>query len=106
MEHIENKELINCTYCHELISMRAKKCKHCNEIVDAQMRDIEMLKQQQLRNNSNIIVNNNNNLSSNMSNSKKRFPHIAHFIMTCLTGGLWAFVWVIHYITRDKDTYK
>ncbi|MGM0938620.1 MAG: hypothetical protein ACQEWL_19635 [Pseudomonadota bacterium] len=106
MEPIDNKEQINCPYCHELISIHAKKCKHCNEIVDVQMREIDMLKKQQLRHDSNIIVNNNNNLSSVTSISKKKFPHIAHLIMTILTGGLWAFVWLIHYIMRDKDTYK
>ena len=103
----ETEKMVNCIYCHELISSKAKKCKHCGEIVDQQMRDIERLMKE--KNNQNIIVSNNNNNNNNLPlsiPSKKRFPHIAHAIMSFLTGGIWIFVWIIHYIFRDKNSYS
>ncbi len=105
----ENNELVKCIYCDELVSSRAKKCKHCGEILDVQLREIESLKRENAnRDKSNIIVSNNNNLvsSSGTSSGTKRFPHIAHLIMTILTGGLWIFVWILHYIFRSKESYS
>lgn len=96
-----NTEMKDCTYCAEKIAKQAKKCKHCGEILDAQMRDIEALKKNQ-----NVIVNNNNNNNNNNGVLVlRRFPHLFHFILTLLTGGLWLFVWVLHYIFRDKNYY-
>jgi len=37
---------IDCPYCSEPINAKSKKCKHCGEILDPQMREIEMLKRQ------------------------------------------------------------
>ncbi|UAL57252.1 zinc ribbon domain-containing protein [Edwardsiella tarda] len=94
-----------CPYCDELVSSKAKKCKHCGEILDQQLREIEQLKREK---NQNIIVSNNNNNNNNNNSqgfSKKKFPWIAHLILTILTGGLWGFIWLLHWIFRDKDTY-
>lgn len=99
----KNENQITCIYCNELIASKAKKCKHCGEIIDPQMRDIERLMRE--KNNSNIVVSNNNNLQNSSSQAKK-FPHIAHGIMALLTGGIWIFVWIIHYIFRDKNSYS
>lgn len=33
-----------CPYCAEKINSRAKKCKHCGEILDSTMRELELLK--------------------------------------------------------------
>lgn len=37
---------IECPYCSELVNAKSRKCKHCGEILDPQMREIEMLKRQ------------------------------------------------------------
>ena len=103
---VDNQLQVKCPYCDELISPIAKKCKHCGEILDAQMREIESLKRENAnRDKSNIIVSNNNN-NNPSSSGTKRFPHIAHLIMTILTGGVWVVVWLLHYIFRNKENYS
>ena len=52
-----------CTFCSELIAANAKKCKHCGEIIDPTLREVENLKNQ--RQNGPIIVSNNNNNNNN-----------------------------------------
>ncbi|WKS80412.1 zinc ribbon domain-containing protein [Edwardsiella tarda] len=100
---MNEQQQVNCPYCDELISKNAKKCRHCGEILDPQLREIEMLKRDK---NQNVIVsNNNNNNNNNISTGKKRFPWVAHLVLTILTGGLWGIVWILHWIFRDKNTY-
>ena len=84
--------LTNCKFCDERVSIKAKKCKHCGELLDDNMREIEELKKIQLASDNNLIINNNNNNSG----GGYRMPHLFHFIMTILTGGLWLVVWIIH----------
>ncbi len=45
---------IECPYCAEKISNRAKKCRHCGEILDVVMRELEMVRSKR----GDIIVNN------------------------------------------------
>lgn len=52
----KNNDQINCPYCDELISSKAKKCKHCGEILDPQLREIEFLKNQKSQ--SQVFMNN------------------------------------------------
>lgn len=102
---------INCPYCAEIISASAKKCKHCGEILDAQLRDIEMLKSQK----SQLIVNNSASAASSSSagsagvgvgvDTRRPFPHLLHFIATVLTFGAWWIIWLLHYIFRNKAYY-
>jgi hypothetical protein len=103
MSTTETKE-ISCPYCAETINAAAKKCKHCGEIIDPQMREIENLKNQQKQN---LIVNNNNNNNNNnpQNGQKKNFGHGIHIILTLLTGGFWAIIWFIAYANRDKNIY-
>lgn len=95
---LENEQ-IDCHYCAEKIMVKAKKCKHCGEILDPQMRELDMLKKQQ---NVPIIVNNNNN--ANLM-TKRNYPWFWHLILSLLTG-FWFFIWLICYITRDKNIYN
>lgn len=39
-------EEVDCPYCAEKINGKAKKCKHCGEMLDATMRELELLKLQ------------------------------------------------------------
>lgn len=57
-----SEETKTCPYCMEQVSAEAKKCKHCGEILDVTLRELENLKKQQ---NSTVVVNNNNNNNNN-----------------------------------------
>lgn len=103
----ELDELKECPYCAEKVSIKAKKCKHCGELLDPVLREVEFLKQQR---NQNLIVNNNNNNNNNngpaLGPSKKDYPWGGHLLMTLLTGGLWIIAWMLFYIFRDKSVYN
>ncbi len=95
---------MECPYCAEKIKAKAKKCKHCNEIIDAQMRDIDVLKSQ----NKDVIVNNANAASSAITASdsgKKPFNHGGHMLVTVLTCGFWLPVYILVYLFRNKSYY-
>lgn len=88
-----NKE---CPFCGELVLAKAKKCKHCGEILDVAMRAAGEAgraagAQQQV-----VIMPGGNQ-------PHKPFPHIRHLIMTLFTGGLWSIIWIISYLKyRDR----
>ncbi len=97
---MNNLETIQCPYCAETVQKAAKKCKHCGEIIDPQMREIEYLKAQRREG---ILIN--NNVVSSTNGDKISFGHLKHFILTLLTGGMWVFIWAILYFTRDRNRY-
>jgi hypothetical protein len=103
-------EYKDCPYCAETILLQAKKCKHCGEILDPQMREIESLKQQ-IHNNSNPVVVNNNNNNNNGAGVqyilvRRPYKHFWHIVMTLLTGGGWLPIWILCYILRNKRIYE
>ena len=92
-----------CDYCGENVNMSAKKCKHCGEILDLALRaaeDAKRIAENSSRNsassssaaavNTTVVVNNNL--------GRKSFPHLIHFILTCLTLGAWLPIWIIHFL--------
>ncbi len=60
---------IKCPFCMEMIVSGAKKCKHCGELLDPALREIESLKRNQQQNQPVIVNNNNNNNNNNNSGS-------------------------------------
>jgi hypothetical protein len=101
---------IECPYCAENISSKAKKCKHCGEILDSMMRDLETLKSQK----QNVFMNNAASSSSSASASgspgiivggKIAFDHRWHLFLSILTGGVWIPVWILFYIFRNRNLY-
>lgn len=52
-----------CPFCMETVNADAKKCRHCGEILDTTLREIENLKRSQ--NNGPTVINNNNNNNNN-----------------------------------------
>lgn len=105
---INKKEVKDCNFCGEEILAIAKKCKHCGEIVDAQLREIESLKkrQAQLENNkSNNNVQLNNNIIGGQFQQRVPYTHGWHFILAILTGGFWIIPWALLYLFRDKSRY-
>lgn len=107
------KNTKDCPYCGEDVIATAKKCKHCGEILDVVMRDMEQLKKG--KSDSPMVFMNAGGggggasaasaASSNGNNGRIGFPHMRHLIFTLLTGGLWGFVWFFLYFFRDKSRY-
>lgn len=107
---------IECPYCAEPINPKSKKCKHCGEILDPQMREIEMLKRQQ--NSPHVFMNSGGGgggasassaaaASSSTSGSEglRRFPHWIHILLSVLTGGVWLPFYALFYLFRNRRYY-
>ena len=96
-----------CPYCAEQIKAESKKCRHCGEIVDHQMRELEALKSQ--RNSPNVFMNAGGGASSSSSSNDsmqlRKFPHWIHILLTIFTGGLWLPVYLLMFIFRNKRYY-
>lgn len=114
MEDTPAVAMIECPYCAEQINAKSKKCRHCGEILDPQMREIEFLKSQ--RNNPNVFMNAGGGggaaasaasaLSAGGEQSLlRRFPHWFHIILSLLSGGLWIPIYILMYIFRNKRYY-
>lgn len=104
--------MIDCPYCSESINAKSKKCKHCGEILDPQMREIELLKSQ--RNSPQVFMNAGGAAasasaaavsSSDPGQTLRRFPHWLHIIIVFLTGLLWVPGYILMYIFRNKTYY-
>lgn len=92
-----------CPYCSEEILLKAVKCKHCGEIVDAALRAAEEAKQFAFQ----TIGSGGSSSSAAASttvvvNSGRGFPHFLHLILTIFTCGFWFPIWVLHYIFRSR----
>jgi hypothetical protein len=98
---------IECPYCSEQINAKSKKCRHCGEILDPQMRELELLKSQ--KNSPNVFMNAGGAAAAASSSSDsaqlRRFPHWIHIILTILSAGLWLPVYLLMYWFRNKRYY-
>lgn len=104
---------IDCPYCSEPIHPKSKKCKHCGEVLDPQMREIEMLKRHSgsphvFMNAGGASASSSSAASASSSGSNdtlRRFPHWFHIIMTLISGFLWLPIYILMYIFRNKRYY-
>lgn len=111
MSEVSNKIL--CVYCAEEINPQSKKCKHCGEILDPHMRDIEFLKNQ--RNTSQVFMNAGGGASSASSASAsssgtgnlglRNFRHWLHIFLSVITGGLWVPIYLLLFMFRNKNVF-
>lgn len=92
-----------CPFCSELIKEAAKKCKHCGELLDGVLRAADENRQPQ-----NVFMNSSSASAAvavtetRVETGTKNFPHLLHFILTIVTGGLWLIVWLIHYLVKGR----
>ena len=102
--------MVACPYCSEQVIAGAKKCKHCGEIIDTTMRDIEMLKNQK----QSVFMNAGGGGSSSSSaaaaagaggNQLRSFNHLLHIFLSCITVGAWLIVYILLYLFRNKNVY-
>lgn len=71
VEIVQNNVQKHCPFCDELISMNAKKCKHCGEFLDADRH----------KNETPIIINNNiNNMLNRSTKSRGTYIILAIFL--------------------------
>ncbi len=100
---------VRCPYCAESISQSAKKCKHCGEILDPQMREIDLLKSQRVS--PQVFMNSGgaaaaaSAAASGLGGLLWPFPHWLHILLSIITGGLWLPVYLLMYIFRNKRYY-
>lgn len=105
MNTIAQQDTVDCPYCAETIKRNAKKCIHCGEIIDAQMRDIEALKNE--KSSPNVYMNAGGGAAAGSGNSDLRpFKHWLHIIISILTSGLWIPVYLLLYFMRNKNVYR
>lgn len=97
---------VECPYCSGEISPKAKKCRHCGEILDPQMREMELLKNQRTAPPP-VYMNagGGGGAAGGYAAPLRRFPHVLHIIICLITGGLWFPVYVLLYLFRNKQYY-
>lgn len=84
------------------INPKAKKCKHCGEMLDQHLRELDLLKKE--RSSANV---NTNVVNPSYANPyKKNFGHFKHLVLSVCTVGLWVPFWFYFYISRDKNFYN
>lgn len=111
MQETSQTTTIECPYCSEPINPKSKKCRHCGEILDPQMRDLEMLKSQ--RSNPNVFMNAGGGAAAASASSAaagegaglRRFPHWFHILLSLITSGLWLPGYLLMYLFRNKRYY-
>ena len=106
---------IDCPYCAEPINPKSKKCKHCGEILDPQMREIEMLRRHS--HSPHVFMNSGGGgggasassaaaaSSSNGSEALRTFPHWIHILLSIFTGGVWLPFYALLFLFRNKRYY-
>ena len=77
---------VNCNFCDELISARAKKCRHCGETLDVSLRKAEEAIRASERG-GNVYMNAAANMTDTRSHSRTK-SRIAAFIIALLLGGI------------------
>lgn len=102
----------DCPFCGEQVLATAKKCKHCGETIDSALRVAEEARRMADKQNPMVFMNAGGGGASASSSSggngpsviivKNAFPHMLHLILTILTVGLWAPIWIIHYLISGR----
>lgn len=99
---------VECPYCSGEVTAKAKKCRHCGEILDPQMREIELLKSQKSAT-PNVFMNAGGGGGGAVAGGGHQlhgFRHWLHILLTLITGGLWFPVYVLLYLFRNKNYYR
>jgi hypothetical protein len=96
---------VECPFCAELISAKARKCRHCGETVDVSMRKAEEAMRASERS-SNVYMNAGGGaVASGGGQQLRPFNHALHIILSVITLGWWLPVYFLFYILRNKSIY-
>ena len=104
------QQQVECAFCAELISARAKKCKHCGETVDVTLRSAEeALRASQRSGNVYMNAGGGGAAAATAGGGSgpllRPFNHVLHIILSVLTLGWWLPVYLLLYIFRNKNHY-
>lgn len=81
-------EEVDCPYCAEKINGKAKKCKHCGEILDVTMRELEFLKLQK----KDVFINNSASSSTSASAASSNQMNGGEMIWPSTAMATWTLV--------------
>jgi hypothetical protein len=96
---------VECPFCAEMISARAKKCKHCGETVEVSMRKAEEAMRASERS-ANVYMNAGGGaVASGGFQQLRPFNHVLHIILCVFTLGWWIPVYLLLYVFRNKSVY-
>ncbi|MDQ4087097.1 MAG: hypothetical protein M3177_03640 [Pseudomonadota bacterium] len=100
---------VECAFCAELISSRAKKCRHCGETLDVPLRRAEEALRASERS-PNVYMNAGGGgaaaaASGSGANVLRPFNHLLHILLSVITIGWWIPVYLLLYIFRNKNFY-
>jgi hypothetical protein len=97
---------VECPFCAEMISGRAKKCRHCGETVDVAMRKAEEAMRASERS-SHVYMNAGGGAvaSGGGVQQLRPFNHAIHIILSVITLGWWLPVYLLFYVLRNKSIY-
>lgn len=104
---IQSAATIECPYCSGDIAAKAKKCRHCGEMLDPQMRELELLKSQKSTAPT-VFMNAGGGGGAAIGSGFQLhgFRHWLHIILTLITGGMWLPVYVLLYLFRRQSRLK
>ena len=100
----ESTDTVECPFCCEQVSAKAKKCRHCGETLDLAMRKAEeAMRASEKR--GDVFMNAGGAAVASPAFQLRPFPHIVHLLVTIFTAGLWFPFWILMYLVRNKNVY-
>jgi hypothetical protein len=103
---------VECPFCAEMISARARKCRHCGETVDVAMRKAEEAMRMANGQPQQVFMNAGGGggaaaaaAAPTMIYPLRPFNHLLHLILSVLTAGFWIPIWVLLYLVRNRSVY-
>ena len=99
---------VECPFCAEEILPKAKKCKHCGEVLDAAMRRADEALNAS-RNAAPVYMNAGGGggaaAAPGPAYQLRPWGHFVHIVLSLLTVGFWIPVWIILYACRNRNVY-
>lgn len=99
---------VECPFCAEMVSAKARKCRYCGETIDVAMRKAEEALRASERA-PNVYMNAGGGgaaaAASGGGQQLRPFNHLLHIILSVITIGWWLPVYLLVYLFRNKSKY-